>query len=176
MKDKMIRRVDPVEASRYALIAICICASSVSRADGFDTFSKHKDLVNHAILEIGDVEKMENSTGSSSSEFFRINSRCVQATGYSGYWGYGKKAGLLVVDTAKSVKLALLEPSLGSIKAEIKPVILVACPNSSNSAPDFDKMQRDSEKSIRDAERQLKDAERQRQELRRKWEQLRREQ
>lgn len=99
-----------------------------ARADGFAIIDEHVNLNNNIIVEAGDVEKLDQSDGANSNnEIFKINSRCLQPSGYMGYWGNGKKAGLLLVDSARTTKLALLESSVGSIKVTINPVLIVEC-------------------------------------------------
>lgn len=110
------------------LVTLACC--SHARGDGFAGLGEHSRLANHAIVEVGDVEKMEPPPGTKwSSEVLRINSRCFEVGGFLGFWGFGKKAGMLLVDQSRSTKLALLEVDLSSIKVEIKPVQIVDCPS-----------------------------------------------
>src|ERR1051325_4312633 len=82
-------------------------------ADGYALFSKHEELKAHAVVEAGNVEKFEvrNVSSLSTREYLKLGGRCFEPSGYLGYWGYGKKAGLLMSDRNRSLKLAILESS-----------------------------------------------------------------
>lgn len=125
-----------------------------ARADGFAIIDEHVNLNNNIIVEAGDVEKLDQPDGTSSNnEILKINSRCLQPSGYMGYWGYGKKAGLLLVDNARTTKLALLESSVGSIKVTINPVLIVECPTTFSDG-DQQKLIDDIKKRIEKLKRQ----------------------
>lgn len=56
-------------------------------------------------------------------------------SGYMGYWGYGNKSALMLVNSAKIIKLAIIEAEIGSIKVELKGVNMINCPSNSNIVP-----------------------------------------
>lgn len=105
-------------------------------ADGWSTFSQHGDMKDFVIAEAGDVSKVEppfNTTWE--QDVFQMNGRCFIFSGYMGYWGYGNKSALLLVNTAKLVKLAIIEAEIGSIKVELKDISMIHCPSNSNITP-----------------------------------------
>lgn len=125
-----------------------------ARADGFVIIDEHVNLNNNIIVEAGDVEKLDPSDGTNSNnEIFKINNRCLQTSSYMGYWGYGKKAGLLLVDNAQTTKLALLESSIGSIKVTINPILIIECPTAFSDG-DQQKLIEDIKKRIEKIKRQ----------------------
>ena len=114
-------------------------------ADDFDSWnSKHQELKETAILEIGDIEKIQPPLGSQwKYDVLKISDKCVQLTSsYSEYWGYGKKAGLLVVDKYLYYKIAFIESMIGqSIKVTTVPVEMVDCQSTlNNQSPSLEKM------------------------------------
>jgi hypothetical protein len=52
-----------------------------------------------------------------------------------GYWGYGSKAALLLVNAQKNIQVALIESAIGSIKVELQPVSMIECPTGTNVTP-----------------------------------------
>ena len=126
---------------RFALLLAAV--PGLAFADGFATFSKHEDLKGNVVVDAGDFEKIEPPAGKiGSSEMLMLNSNCFQPIGLLGLWSYGKKSGLLLVDRNKSIRVALLESSIGSVKVESVAVIQVACPTSDSSGLPIDPQQR----------------------------------
>jgi hypothetical protein len=122
---------------------------SIVHADGYGLFSKHEELKGHAVIDVGDVEKMDPPFGKvGASETLKLRANCFEPLGSLGFWGYSKKAGLVLVDRSRAVKLALIESSFASIKVEVLSVIQVACPTaSSNGLP------QDPQQSLQDLKR-----------------------
>lgn len=97
-------------------------------ADGYALFSKHEELKRHVVVDAGDFERVVPNDGSlPASVVVKLNSNCFQALGALSSWGFGKKAGLVLVDREKSIRIALLEASVGSIKVETVQVVRVSC-------------------------------------------------
>ena len=142
-----------MQISRYAptLVAITtLLMCQYARADGFEMFSRHEELQNHVIVDTGDFEKAGSPVGNlGASEVLKLKSNCFQALGNIGAWGYGKKAGLLLVNKEKSIKVALLESSIGSIKVQVTGVIQIACPTTDSDGLPIDPQQRLQELSRR---------------------------
>ena len=122
-----------------ATLTLCQQAS----ADGFDMFTRHEELKNHVIIDTGDFEKLSPSFGKlAASDVLKLNSNCFEPLGSLGSWGYGKKAGLVLMNKEKSIKVALIESSIGSIKIQVTTVIQVACPSADSNGLSTDPQQR----------------------------------
>ena len=52
-----------------------------------------------------------------------------------GYSGYGSKAALLLANAQKDVKLALIDPVIGSVKVELQSIVVIQCPSGTNIIP-----------------------------------------
>ena len=90
-----------------------------------------------------------------------MNGRCFLFSGYIGYWGYGGKAGLLLVNAQKTTQLAILESAIGSIKVDLHSITMLKCPSGTNVIPYSD-----------DPEEQLKLLRKRQEELKKKLEEL----
>ena len=122
---------------------------SIVFADVYGLFSKHEELKGHAIIDAGDVEKIDPPFGKlGATETLKLGANCFEPRGYLGYWGYSKKAGLVLVDRSRTVKLALIESSIGSIKVEVVSVIQIAC-----TTPDSDGLPQDSQQRLQELKR-----------------------
>jgi hypothetical protein len=116
---------------------------SIVHADGYGLFSRHEALKGLAVIDAGDVEIIDPPSGKIGvNETVKIGSNCFDPLGSLGTWGYGKKAGLVLVDRSRAVKLALIESSIGSIKVEVLPVTQIACTSSSSEGLPQDIQQR----------------------------------
>ena len=112
-------------------------------ADGYALFSKHEEMKAHAVVDAGDFERFDPPIGKfGASEILKLKSNCFQPTGSLGSWGSGKKAGLVLVDRDKTIRIALLESSIGSIKVETSHVLQVACPAEDSRGLPLDPQQR----------------------------------
>jgi hypothetical protein len=133
-------------ASHYARALVAVTATLLFRhvcADGFDTFSRHEELQNHVIVDTGDFEKISPPFGKlGASDVLKLKSNCFEPIGSLGLWSYGKKAGLVLVNKEKSVKVALLESSIGSIKVQAVNVIQISCPTADSDGLPVDPQQR----------------------------------
>lgn len=128
---------------KWGIWLLAIAMPILASADGFALFSRHEELKAHVVVEAGDVEKIDAPFGTlSTNEVLKLNDKCFEPIGLVGLWGIRKKAGLLLVDRARSVKLALLESSIGSIDIKVVSVIQVACPSSSSDGLPSDPQQR----------------------------------
>ena len=135
-----------MNASQFSHLKFTLLLATVpglALADGFATFSKHEELRGHVVVDAGDFEKIDPPPGKfGSNEVLMLNSNCFQPISLLGLWGYGKRSGLLLVDRNKSIRVALLESSIGSVKVESVTVIQVACPTTDSSGLTFDPQQR----------------------------------
>ena len=115
----------------FAWFCLFATIPSTALAGGFALFSKHEELKGHAVIEAGDFEKIDPPFEKlGGREVLRLGVNCFEAIGILGLWGPNKKAGLIVVDRARSIKVALIESGIGDIKIEVVPVVQVACPTS----------------------------------------------
>jgi hypothetical protein len=105
-----------------------LAISHAALADGFGLFFDQKNLSEKVIVEAGDVKELFTANGLEQTDtVYRINDRCFVITGFPGFWGYGEKAGLLLVDKDKTIEIALLESSIGSVDVKIYPISIVRC-------------------------------------------------
>lgn len=65
------------------------------------------------------------------TEVYELNGRCFTMPGYSGMWGFGEKAALLLVNTQKVAKVAFLGTGIGSVDVDVQLVTLIHCPEGS---------------------------------------------
>jgi|APTNR8051073442_1049403.scaffolds.fasta_scaffold57443_2 hypothetical protein len=127
----------------FACVLILAGIAKDASADGYDLFSKHEELKAHVVVDAGDFEKIDPPFGKlGASQVLKLNSNCFQPSGSLGVLGYGKKAGLVLVDRNKILRIALLESSIGSIKVETALVLQVACPTHDSSGLPLDPQQR----------------------------------
>ena len=116
----------------------------------------------HTVIGSGDVEKIDPPFGKlGATEFLKLGNSCFQPLGYLGFWGYGKKAGLVLVDRFRAVKLALIESSNGSAKVEVLSVMQIAC-----TTPDSDKLPQDLQQKLQEIKRRQEFLQRQLEPLR----------
>lgn len=109
---------------------------ALARGDGFDRFGRQDDLKMTVIADVGEAEIISAPFGKlGASDMIKINGRCFEPVGPIGSWGYSRKAAFVVVDQAKSVKIATLENGRSSVKVDVISVIQVDC--SSNESGDL---------------------------------------
>lgn len=127
----------------FAYILLLALIPQAATANGFALFSEHEELKGHVVVDAGDIEKFDPPFGKlGATEVLKLNSNCFQPIGLLGSWGFGKKAGLVLVDRNKTIRIALLESSISSIKIEATPVLQVACPTEDSSGMPLDPQQR----------------------------------
>lgn len=131
---------------RHYLLSLCLLFAAIppsALADGYDMFSKHEELKGHVVADAGDFEKINPPFGTiGATAVLKLNSNCFKPIGSLGLWGIGKKAGLVLVDRSKSISIALLESSIGSIKVETVAAMQIACPTEDSSGLPLDPQQR----------------------------------
>ena len=104
-------------------------------------FSKHEELKAHVIIDAGDFEKVDPPFGTlGATETVKLNSNCFKPFGSLGLWG--KKAGFILVDRNKAIRIAILESSIGSIKVESFAAMQVACPTKDSDGLPVDPQER----------------------------------
>jgi hypothetical protein len=113
-----------------ALVAVFLAVTSAQAvADGWDMFGQQEQMKNYVIADVGEVSKVDPPFNTKwEKDVYRMNGRCFTFYGYTGYWGYGKKAALLLVNAQKSIQLALIEPTIGATKVELKSITMIVCP------------------------------------------------
>ena len=113
-----------------ALAAVFLAfASAQAAADGWDMFGQQEQMKNYIIVDVGEASKVEPPFNTKwDKDVYRMNGRCFMFSGYAGYFGYGKKAALLLVNARKSIQLALIEPTIGATKVELKSIAMIECP------------------------------------------------
>jgi hypothetical protein len=158
--------------SRSAGVAAFLFAS-IAYADGFGIFSEHEKLKGHAIVDAGDIERIEirSSSGFGPKEFLKLGGRCYEPIFSLPFWSYGKKAGLVLVDSTKSGKIALLENGIGSVDVKVIPVTQVGCA----SVGDPDGPQ-DTQQRLLELRRKQEELQRRREETLRQLEELKKRQ
>lgn len=122
----------------YATISFFVLLMpTLACGDGFELFGRQDDLKKTVIADVGEAEKIDAPFGKlGASDMIKINGRCFEPIGSIGSWGYSRKAAFVVVDQTKSVKIAILENRIGSIKVDVIPVIQVDCSlNTSGGLP-----------------------------------------
>lgn len=95
--------------------------------------SEQKLLENKSIVASVEIEQLQGSLGSRPiywTSFVSAIGRdlCFSLPATPGFWGYGKKAGLLLVDSQRTFWVAILESSIGSIKVTVLPISIQGCP------------------------------------------------
>lgn len=123
---------------RFALSALITAVSSSASADGWAAFSEHAKMKNYTIADVGDATEVQrpfNPNAEMLPKVYQLNGRCFTMLGYVGFWGYGGKSALLLVNEQKDVELALIETSLSSVKVEMKPISIVRCPTRTDVVP-----------------------------------------
>lgn len=134
----------------------------VAKADGWALLSKHNALRDNVIVDTGDISPIPKPYGASwNVDLYQLNNRCLAFSGYSNRNIYGKKAALLLVNSAQKVSVALIESSIGAIKTEIYAVEIYECPFSTSVLPSSS----DLAETIRRLEEQQKELRRQLEEL-----------
>ena len=139
----------------------------VACADGFGSFSRHDALKGLTILDAGNIEKVDLSSGtlgraptlgalgtSENNEILKLATSCYQAMGNTGSWNFGGKAGLVLVDSSRGLKIAFIESSGGSIRFEVIPAIQVSCDTRGSDASIRDRQRRLDEQGIQEMKRQ----------------------
>lgn len=145
-----------------AVGALLAFASVEANANGWAIFSKHAAMKNYVIIDVGEVSGVEPPFNTKwQDDVYQMNGRCFSFSGYMGYWGYGRKAALLLVNTQKDVKLALIESAIGSVKVELQSIVMLECPSGTNVIPYSD-----------DPEEQLRLLKKRQEELKKKLEEL----
>ena len=135
-----------VQEHLVALSCLLATIPSIVTAGGFANLGKHEALRGHLIVEIGDFERISPPSGRFGGlDVLKLGINCYQSMGLLDLWGLDKKAGLIVVDSAKSVKIALIESGAREIKIEVVPVIQVRCPATESDGLPQDPQQRQQE-------------------------------
>lgn len=121
----------------FAAVTLFVAtATSQARAYEWDTFSKQAEMKDAVIADVGNVATVDPPDGTKwDHDVFRIGSHCFHFVG--GHLRYQHDAALLLIDQQNFVKVALIEPSVGSIKADVEMVTLVECPSAISTTIDL---------------------------------------
>lgn len=103
-----------------------IFATFVSHAAEYGIFSEQELSKNHAIIETGNIERIEKNSNSL-VEHIKINSNCYEVNGSLGSWGYSKKAGMIITDISRALKILVIEPDILSINIKVKNISKTSC-------------------------------------------------
>jgi hypothetical protein len=111
----------------------------LAQAEGFAMLSDHIKLIGGTITMIGDVERFQGS-GIGTSDMYKFGKDCLKLVdfGSGGYWGSSneRRPGILVQErNSDSFKLAILSNDGSGLKAEVKRVSLINCPNTAVAEP-----------------------------------------
>jgi len=99
---------------------------------GFD--SQHSELKGYYIVDVGNATEIEPPFGKRwEKEIYQLNGRCftIDSYRYQVFWGYSGKAGLLLVNERRNIRLALFEKDISNLKVKFEPITLVECPRES---------------------------------------------
>ena len=98
--------------------------------------SGHRLLPGKMILAVGSVSKQEVTNSrtfqrSTWYEFVAVDNSymCFSIPGYTGYWGYGTKAAMIVSDESNSYYVAFMGSTVGAISVDLHPLRRVTCPD-----------------------------------------------
>ena len=145
-----MRRIHSCWAVPITVLILIPCSAL---ADGFDPFSKHEELRGHLIIDSGDVERVSSPIGQLPiSELFKVGSnKCYSPLGSVSSWGFGKRAGLVLMDKDRDIKLAIIESGVGSIKIQSFPVVQMSCQNlnTDRSSPTLEQLQQRLQEQLR---------------------------
>lgn len=121
-------------------IAVALTQNYVDAAGFGGIWSDHDQLKGSVIVDVGDAREVPPPTGASwKNQVYSLNSRCFTIFGYIGYWGFGGKPALLIVNEKKMIQLAILETSsFGGIDVNTHLVQMVNCPEHANIIPSCD--------------------------------------
>lgn len=118
---------------RLLVIVFLFTISTQGVADGWSLFSQHAQMKDYVIVEAGDVSKVEPPFNTKwKTDLYQINGSCFMFSGYMGYWGYGNKSALLLVNMQKNIQLALIEVEIGTIKVKLYSILMMECPSRTN--------------------------------------------
>ena len=155
---KIYKNLDSI---RFALFSLVFLLSNFAVADEYDYSSKQDELKETVIVEIGNVERLDLQNNKlemrTSKVVLKLDRTCGVTTGFVDYWGFGKKAGMLVIDNLSHYKVAVFEKPSTTIKVIIYPVDIVDCGNifgndTLSGVQYLAKMKADAEKAKKDAE------------------------
>ncbi len=129
--------IELFRCSNKIIIFLFMALSSVNvHADGWAIFSQHDQMKNYVIVEVGSVSTVAPPFNTKwENDVYQMNGRCFVFDGYIGYWGYGDKAALLLVNENKYIQLALVTSEIGSVKVELESITLIKCPSGSEIIP-----------------------------------------
>lgn len=128
---------------KFAGIILLTLIPQAASAEGYALFSKHEEMKGNVVVDAGDFERINPPVGElGATEVLKLNSNCFQPVGSFASWGYGRKAGLVMVDRNKAFRLALIESNIGSIKVEVTLAQKVECPTVDSGSLPFDPQQR----------------------------------
>jgi len=95
--------------------------------------SQQRQLENKFIVASVEVEQLRGDLGS--RPIYRVgyisaigSNLCFSLPGITGFWGYGKKAGLILVDNQRNLWIAILDSVIGSIEVRVFPISVLGCP------------------------------------------------
>lgn len=129
--------ISSVSFSKNAMVVLFLAlASAQASADGWAIFSQQAQMKNYVIVDVGEASKVEPPYNTKwEKDVYQMNGRCFVFSGYMGYWGYGNKAALLLVNAQKSIQLALVETAIGSVKVELQSISMIECPSGNGVMP-----------------------------------------
>ncbi|MCP5161211.1 MAG: hypothetical protein H7A00_06035 [Hahellaceae bacterium] len=111
------------------LFFVSVIFPTLAFGGGWDTFGKHGELKDYVIAEVGDLSAINPPVGTNwGVDLFKINARCIAFSSYNKPSLYSSKAALLLVKSPSTVKLAVFEDSISSIKVELYSIEVYECP------------------------------------------------
>ena len=145
---------------------------SVAHADGFGIHSKQDVLKGLTIVDAGEIEKVDPPLGKPEvNSILKLGLSCYETYGSTGPWNFGRKAGLILVDSSKGIRIAFIESHIGNITIEVFNAIQVSCDARTSDTSSRDRQRRLQEQGLEEMKRQQEllrlEAERYRQEAER---------
>ena len=150
VSNKQIMRNFYIKLSSHILFA-CLLSPTIVWA--FGSFSsEHEQLKNKVIVAVGEAKKVDPPSGAEWKEqVYSLGSYCFTMSGYYGYWGYGGKPAMLVVNDRKLLELAIFETFSSDIDVKLNYVTMIQCPAHANITPSCDGLSPDQCKTLMDA-------------------------
>jgi hypothetical protein len=122
--------------NRFFAATILIAISLQANADGWAIGSQHSALKNYAVVEVGEVSEVQPPFNTRWNEnVYQMNGRCFTLSSYSGYWGYGAKAAMLMANAQRDIRLAIFEASIGAVKVNLQSIAVIKCPAGTDVIP-----------------------------------------
>jgi hypothetical protein len=128
---------------------------SVAHADGFGILSRHDVLKGLTIIDVGEIEKVDPLHGKPEvNSILKLGLSCYETYGSAGSWSFGRKAGLVLADSSRGIRIAFIESQIGNITVEVFNAIQISCDARGSDASSRDRQRRLEEQGLQEMKRQ----------------------